>query len=68
MTAFYIILAARPVLLLGAVAFVVMIAVGIRNGDRGDLVSPPRNCIDAIARNATGVGVRHTAGNDQRQS
>ena len=40
MNAFYIILAACPVLLLGAVAFLVFIAVGVRMGDRGDLASP----------------------------
>jgi hypothetical protein len=58
MNAFYIILAASPVLLLCAVAFIVLIAVGVRKGDRGDLTSPPRNRIDAITRRAAGVGVR----------
>ena len=58
MNAFYIILAASPVLLLCAVAFIVLIAVGVRRGDRGDLAAPPRNRIDAITRRAAGVGVR----------
>ena len=40
MNAFYIILAACPVLLLGVVAFLVLIAVGVRKGDRRDLASP----------------------------
>jgi hypothetical protein len=34
MIAFYIILAASPVLLLGLVAFLVLIVVGVRKGDR----------------------------------
>lgn len=58
MNAFYIILAASPVLLLCAVAFLVFTVVGVRNGDRGDLGSPPRNRIDAITRRVAGVGVR----------
>ena len=58
MIAFYIILAASPVLLLGAVAFFVLIVVGIRKGDRGDLASPPSNRIDAITRRVVGVGIR----------
>lgn len=58
MNAFYIILAACPVLLLGAVAFLVLIAVGIRKGDRGDLLSPAGNRIDAITRRVVGVGTR----------
>jgi hypothetical protein len=58
MIAFYIILAASPVLLLCAVAFLVLIVVGVRKGDRGDLASPPRNRIDAITRRVVGLGVR----------
>jgi hypothetical protein len=58
MNAFYIILAASPVLLLCAVAFLVVIVVGIRKGDRGDLASPPRSRIDAITRRVVGVGAR----------
>jgi hypothetical protein len=58
MTAFYVILAASPVLLLGAVAFLVFIVLGIRTGDRSDLKSPPSNRIDTITRRAVGLGVR----------
>jgi hypothetical protein len=59
MIAFYIILAASPVLLLGAVAFLVLIVVGVRKRDRGDLAAPARNHIDAIARRMTGLGIRN---------
>ena len=58
MNAFYLILAAFPVLLLGVVAFAVVIAVGIRKGDRSDLASPAGNRIDAITRRVTGLGTR----------
>ena len=58
MIAFYIILAASPVLLLGAVAFLVLIVVRIRKGDRRDLASPASSRIDAITRRMVGVGVR----------
>jgi hypothetical protein len=58
MIAFYIILAASPVLLLGAVAFLVLIVVRIRKGDRRDLASPASSRIDAITRRVVGVGVR----------
>ena len=58
MNAFWIILAASPVLLLGAVALLVLIAVGIRKGDRADLTSPARNRLDAITRRLTGLGTR----------
>ena len=58
MNAFWIILAACPVLLLGVVAFFVLIVVGVRHGDRRDLASPPSNRIDAITRRLTGVGTR----------
>ena len=58
MNAFYIILATSPALLLGAVAFFVLIAVGIRKGDRSDLASPPRNRIDTITRRVVGAGAR----------
>jgi hypothetical protein len=66
MTAFYIILAASPVLLLCAVVFLVVIVVGIRKGDRGDLASPPRNCIDALTRRVVGLGVRSEDREDER--
>jgi hypothetical protein len=58
MNAFYVILAACPIVLLGAVAFLVMVVVGIRKGDRGDLTPVPRNRFDAITRRVVGVGVR----------
>jgi hypothetical protein len=59
MIAFYIILAASPVLILVAVVFFVLIVVGVRKGDRGDLRSPARNRLDAITRRVAGVGVRN---------
>jgi len=59
MIAFYVILAASPALLLGAVVFLVLIVVGIRKGDRRDLASPASSRVDAIARRVVGVGVRH---------
>jgi hypothetical protein len=58
MNAFYIILAACLVLLLGMVAFFVVIVVGIRKGDRRDLASPASTRIDAITRRVVGVGTR----------
>lgn len=58
MIAFYIILAASPVLLLGAVAFLVLIVVGVRKADRSGLASPPSNRIDAITRRVVGLCVR----------
>jgi hypothetical protein len=60
----YIILAASPVLLLIAVAFLVLIVISVRKRDRGDLASPDRNRIDAIARRATGLGVRSNGKSD----
>lgn len=66
MIAFYIILAASPALILCAAVLLVLIVVGIRKGDRGDLASPPQDCIDAIARKMTGLGIRsHDAGGDK---
>lgn len=53
----WIILAASPVLLLVAVAFLVLIVAGIRKGD-GALRSPANNRMDAITRRVAGVGVR----------
>ena len=64
MIAFYIILAASPVLLLGVVAFLVLIVIGVRKRDRGDLASPAANRIDALARRMTGLGVR-SSGEDE---
>jgi len=54
MIAIYVILAACPVLLLGALTFLALIAVGVGTGDRGDLTAPPRNRIDAITRRVVG--------------
>jgi hypothetical protein len=57
MTALYIILAASPVLLLGA--FLVVIVAGIRRRDRGGLAAPDRNRVDAITRRMTGLSIRN---------
>ena len=64
MNAFYIILAACPVLLLGLVTVLVLIAVGVRKGDRRDLASPPCSRLDAITRRATGTAARRTGAGD----
>jgi hypothetical protein len=56
--AFCISLAVRLVLLLAAVAFLIVIAIGVRKGDLGDLSSPAGSRIDAITRRVTGVGIR----------
>jgi len=58
MTAFYIILAACPILFLGCIAFLVMIVAGIRKGDRSDIYSPPDTRITAITRRMLGGGHR----------
>lgn len=58
MNAFYIILAACPVLLLGVVGFFVVIVVGVRKGDRRDLASPASTRLEAITRRVVGVGTR----------
>lgn len=58
MIAFYIFLASIPVSLLGIIAFVVMIATGVRKGDRNGLTLLPRSRLDRIARRMTGVCVR----------
>ena len=59
-----IILIAFPVLILSAVAFLAVISVGIRMGDRRDLASPAINRVDAIARRVTGVGTRSNGKGD----
>jgi len=59
-----IILIAFPVLLLSAVTFLAVIAVGIRKEDRHDLASPATNRLDAIARRVTGVGTRSNGEGD----
>lgn len=58
MNAFYLILAVCPLLLLGAVAFLVMVAVGIRKGDRSALTPSPCNRLDAITRRVVGASIR----------
>ena len=58
MIAFYIILAASPVLL-GAVTFLGVIVAGVRKRDRGDLAAPDMNRIDAITRCMTGLSIRN---------
>jgi hypothetical protein len=57
MNAFCISLVACPVLLLAAVAFLILIAIGVRKGDLGD-PSPAGSRIGAITRRVTGVGIR----------
>ena len=57
MNAFCISLAACPVLLLAAVAFLIFIAIGVRKGDLGD-PSPAGSRIGAITRRVIGVGIR----------
>jgi hypothetical protein len=59
-----IILITFPVLLLSAVAFLAVVAVGIRMGDRRDLTSPAINRIDVIARRVSGVGTRSNGEGD----
>jgi hypothetical protein len=56
--AFHVVLAASLALFLGAVAFLILIVIGIRKRDRGDLASPPRDRLDAITRRVTGLGTR----------
>ena len=64
MNAFCIILAACPVLLLAAIAFLIFIAIGVRKGDRGDLSSSAGSRIDIITRRVTGVGIRRNKEGD----
>jgi hypothetical protein len=65
MIASYITLAALPVLLLVTIVFLVLIVIGIRRRDRGDLASPSRDRIDAITRRMTGLGVRNSTGHEE---
>lgn len=58
MSAFCIVLAVPPVLLLCAAIFLAVIVAGIRKGDRRDLAPAPRNRLDAITRRVVGLGVR----------
>jgi hypothetical protein len=68
MNDFYVILAACPILLLGAVAFLVLVAAGVRKGDRGDLAPDPRNRLDSIARCVTGACVRRGDTDSEQRS
>jgi hypothetical protein len=65
MNAFWIILAASPVLLLCAVAFLALIVIGIRRGDRGDLTKPAQNRIDSISRRIAGLGTRNRSDREE---
>ena len=56
--AFCISLAACPILLLAAVAFLILIAIGIRNGDLAGPSSPAGSRIGAVTRRVTGAGIR----------
>ena len=62
--AFSISLAACPVLLLAAVAFLILIAIGVRNGDLAGPSSPAGSRIGVITRRVTGVGIRWTEEGD----
>ena len=64
MNVFCISLAVCPVLLLGAVAFLILIAIGVRKGDCGDLSAPAGSRIDAITRRVIGVGIRRNEEGD----
>jgi len=64
MIAFYIILAASPLLLLAATAVFGLVVIGLRKGDRRDLASPARNRLDALARRAAGLGTRRNEEED----
>jgi hypothetical protein len=64
MNAFSISLAACPVLLLAAVAFLILIAIGIRKGDLTDPSSPAGSRIGVITRRVTGVGIRRNEEGD----
>lgn len=65
MNVFAIVLFASPVLLLIAVFVFVIVVLGIRRGDRGDLTRPTENRIDAIARHVLGVGTRSHADSEK---
>jgi len=61
--AFCISLAACPVLLLAAVAFLIFIAIGVRKGDLSD-PSPADSRTGVITRRVIGVGIRRTEEGD----
>jgi hypothetical protein len=60
MIAFYIILAASPILLLGALAFIALIVWGIRRGERGLVTASSCNLADKITCRVIGAGFRAT--------
>jgi len=65
MTVFAIILFASPVLLLALAVFFVLIVIGLRRGDRGDLTRPAQNRIDSLGRRTVGTGIRDDAGGEE---
>jgi hypothetical protein len=66
MNGFYLILTASPLLILSAVAFLALIARGIRRGDHAYLGDPPGNRVDSITRRVLGVGTRANSGDEER--
>jgi hypothetical protein len=66
MNAFYLILAASPLLFLGVVAFLAVIARGIRRGDRANLTDSSGGRVDSITRRVLGVGVRANSSEKDR--
>lgn len=65
MNGFYLILAASPLLFLGVVVFLVLIAKGIRRGDRAYLGDPSGDRVDSITRRVIGIGVRAPESDDK---
>lgn len=61
----YLILAASPLLALGVVVFFVLVARGIRRGDRAYLGDSSGDRVDLITRRVTGIGVRAPNSNDK---
>ena len=61
--AFCISLAACPVLLLAAAAFLIYIAIGVRKGDLSD-PSPSGSRTGVITRRVIGVGIRRNEEGD----
>jgi hypothetical protein len=64
MNVFYIILAACPILLLGAVAFLVMVTAGIHKADRSDIYGTEASRLAAFARHVVGGGIRNKGEGD----
>jgi hypothetical protein len=63
---FYLILAASPLLILGVTVFLVLIARGIRRGDRAYLGDSSGRRLDSITRRVLGVGVRANSDDEDR--